>query len=151
MMWRWGFERMLPSSFSGCSVLTMVAGSRNRAVSVWEELCTKIRALSDCAFYGYARVSTDRQSLTAQVAAVRKHGAGEVFREVASRAKTDRAQLRRVLDQPRRRRRADGDAARPDRAIHPQLLNTLAAITGRKAGSARSATHGPIPPRRTAA
>ena len=34
-----------------------------------------------------------------QVAELRKHGAGKVFREVASGAKTDRAQLRRVLDQ----------------------------------------------------
>jgi hypothetical protein len=30
---------------------------------------------------------------------LRKHGAGKVFREVASGAKTDPAQLRRVLDQ----------------------------------------------------
>jgi Resolvase, N terminal domain len=49
--------------------------------------------------YGYARVSTDGQSVTAQVAALREHGAGKVFREVASGAKTDRAQLRRVLDE----------------------------------------------------
>jgi hypothetical protein len=49
--------------------------------------------------YGYARVSTDGQSVTAQVAELRKHGAGKVFREVASGAKSDRAQLRRVLDQ----------------------------------------------------
>jgi DNA invertase Pin-like site-specific DNA recombinase len=49
--------------------------------------------------YGYARVSTDGQSVVAQVAELRKHGAGKVFREVASGAKTDRAQLRRVLDQ----------------------------------------------------
>jgi len=47
--------------------------------------------------YGYARVSTDGQSVTAQVAALRKHGAGKVFREVASGAKTDRAQLRRLV------------------------------------------------------
>jgi DNA invertase Pin-like site-specific DNA recombinase len=49
--------------------------------------------------YGYARVSTDGQSVTAQVAALRKNGAGKVFREVASGAKTDRTQLRRLLDQ----------------------------------------------------
>jgi hypothetical protein len=36
-----------------------------------------------------------RQSVAAQVAALRKHGAGKVFREVASGAKTERAQLRR--------------------------------------------------------
>jgi DNA invertase Pin-like site-specific DNA recombinase len=34
--------------------------------------------------YGYARVSTDGQSVAAQVAALTKHGAGKVFREVAS-------------------------------------------------------------------
>jgi DNA invertase Pin-like site-specific DNA recombinase len=47
--------------------------------------------------YSYARVSTDGQSVAVQVAALRKHGAGEVFREVASGAKTERAQLRRIL------------------------------------------------------
>ena len=36
--------------------------------------------------YGYARVSTDGQSVNAQVVALRKHGAGKVFREVASGA-----------------------------------------------------------------
>ena len=43
--------------------------------------------------YGYARVSTDGQSVAAQVAGLRAAGAGKVFREVASGAKTDRAQL----------------------------------------------------------
>jgi DNA invertase Pin-like site-specific DNA recombinase len=84
--------------------------------------------------YGYARVSTDGQSVTAQVAALRKHGAGKVFREMASGAKTDRAQLRRLLDQPE-----PGDVltvTRLDRLARStrDLLNTLAAITGKKAG-----------------
>jgi DNA invertase Pin-like site-specific DNA recombinase len=84
--------------------------------------------------YGYARVSTDGQSVTAQVAALRKHGAGKVFREVASGAKTDRAQLRRLLDQL-----DAGDVlmvTRLDRLARStrDLLNTLAAVTGRKAG-----------------
>ena len=48
--------------------------------------------------YGYARVSTDGQSVEAQVAALTAAGAEKVFREVASGAKTDRAQLRRLLD-----------------------------------------------------
>jgi DNA invertase Pin-like site-specific DNA recombinase len=47
--------------------------------------------------YGYARVSTDRQSVEAQVRQLRAAGARKVFREVASAAKTDRAQLRRLL------------------------------------------------------
>ena len=70
--------------------------------------------------YGYGRVSTDGQSVTAQVAELRKHGADKVFREVASGAKTDRAQLRRLLDQLGRRRRAYGDTARPARPINPR-------------------------------
>jgi integrase/recombinase XerD len=47
--------------------------------------------------YGYARVSTDGQSIDAQVRQLTAAGARQVFREVASGAKTDRAQLRRVL------------------------------------------------------
>ena len=84
--------------------------------------------------FGYARVSTDGQSINAQVAALRKHGAGKVFREVASGAKTDRTQLRRVIDQL-----DAGDVlmvTRLDRLARStrDLLNTLAAITERKAG-----------------
>jgi Resolvase, N terminal domain len=45
-----------------------------------------------------ARVSTDGQSVEAQVRQLTKAGCKKVFREVASGAKTDRAQLRRLLD-----------------------------------------------------
>jgi DNA invertase Pin-like site-specific DNA recombinase len=47
--------------------------------------------------YGYARVSTDGQSVESQIGALTAAGAEKVFREVASGAKTDRAQLRRLL------------------------------------------------------
>jgi DNA invertase Pin-like site-specific DNA recombinase len=47
--------------------------------------------------YGYARVSTDGQSVAAQVAALNAAGATKVFREVASGAKTDRAQLGKAI------------------------------------------------------
>jgi DNA invertase Pin-like site-specific DNA recombinase len=40
--------------------------------------------------YGYARVSTDGQSVEAQVAALTATGAVTVYREVASGAKTAR-------------------------------------------------------------
>ena len=49
--------------------------------------------------YGYARVSTDGQSVDAQVKRLRAAGAERVFRETASGAKTERAQLRKALDQ----------------------------------------------------
>src|SRR6202162_1526201 len=84
--------------------------------------------------YGYARVSTDGQSVEAQVAALTAAGAEKVFREVASGAKTDRMQLRRLLDQL-----DAGDVltvTRLDRLARStrDLLNTLAAITAKKAG-----------------
>jgi hypothetical protein len=44
--------------------------------------------------YGYTRVSTDGQSVDAQVRQLAKAGCSKVFREVASGAKTDRTQLR---------------------------------------------------------
>jgi DNA invertase Pin-like site-specific DNA recombinase len=49
---------------------------------------------------GYARVSTDRQSVDAQVKQLRAAGAAKVWRETASDAKADRAQLGRALDHP---------------------------------------------------
>jgi len=84
--------------------------------------------------YGYARVSTDGQSVDAQVRQLAKAGCKKVFREVASGAKTDRAQLRRLLDVL-----DAGDVltvTRLDRLARSirDLLNTLAAITGKKAG-----------------
>ncbi len=48
--------------------------------------------------YGCARVSTDGQSVAAQVAALAEAGASKVFRETASGAKTDRTQLRRSVE-----------------------------------------------------
>lgn len=84
--------------------------------------------------YGYARVSTDCQSVDAQVRQLKNAGCSEVFREVASGAKTDRAQLRRVIDklQP-------GDVltvTRLDRLARStrDLLNTVACIAAKEAG-----------------
>jgi DNA invertase Pin-like site-specific DNA recombinase len=84
--------------------------------------------------YGYARVSTDGQSVDAQVKALHAAGAEKVFRETASGARADRAQLRRALDQL-----GKGDVlmvTRLDRLARStrDLLNTLAAIAGKKAG-----------------
>jgi DNA invertase Pin-like site-specific DNA recombinase len=47
--------------------------------------------------FGYARVSTDGQTLDAQVAALKAAGAEKVFSEKQSGAKTDRAALSRAL------------------------------------------------------
>src|SRR3954447_14805513 len=84
--------------------------------------------------YGYARVSTDGQSVDAQVRQLTKAGCKKVFCEVASGAKTNRAQLHKAINQLE-----GGDVlmvTRLDRLARStrDLLNTLAAITERKAG-----------------
>lgn len=83
--------------------------------------------------YGYARFSTDRQSLANQIKELRNAGAEKVFRETARGAKSDRAQLRRALDQL-----AADDVrlvARIDRLARStrDLLNILAAIAAKGA------------------
>src|ERR1700719_2305988 len=83
---------------------------------------------------GYARVSTDGQSVDAQVRQLRAAGAEKGWRETASGAKTDRVQLRRVLDQ------LDASdvlmVTRVDRLARStrDLLNILATIAEKKAG-----------------
>jgi DNA invertase Pin-like site-specific DNA recombinase len=47
--------------------------------------------------YGYARVSTDGQTLDAQRAALSAAGAEKIFQETASGAKTDRRELAKAL------------------------------------------------------
>jgi DNA invertase Pin-like site-specific DNA recombinase len=84
--------------------------------------------------YGYARVSTDGQSVDAQVNELRAAGAEKVFRETASGAQTNRAQLARVLAQL-----GKGDVltvTRLDRLARStrDLLNTLATVAAKGAG-----------------
>ena len=83
--------------------------------------------------YGYARVSTDGQSVAAQVAALRAAGADEVTREQASGAKTDRPKLRSLFA-----KLDEGDVllvTRLDRLARStrDLLNMLDAIAQRGA------------------
>lgn len=83
--------------------------------------------------YAYARVSTDGQSVAAQVKELRDAGAEKIFRETASGAKTDRVQLRRALAV------LDADdvllVTRLDRLARStrDLLNTLAQIAAKGA------------------
>jgi DNA invertase Pin-like site-specific DNA recombinase len=84
--------------------------------------------------YGYSRVSTDSQTLDAQVAALKAAGADKVFSEKQSGAKTDRAALARVLASL-----SAGDVlmvTRLDRLARStrDLLNVLATVAERGAG-----------------
>jgi len=81
------------------------------------------------AVYGYARVSTDGQTLDAQIASLEAAGADQVFAEKQSGAKSDRAALSRCMASL-----GAGDAllvTKLDRLARStrDLLNTLAAIT----------------------
>jgi DNA invertase Pin-like site-specific DNA recombinase len=85
-------------------------------------------------------------SVDAQVRQLRAAGAAKVFREVASGAKTDRAQLHRLLDQ-----RDAGDVlmvTRLDRLARStrDLLNTLATMAGKQASFRSLGDTGPTRP-----
>jgi DNA invertase Pin-like site-specific DNA recombinase len=82
---------------------------------------------------GYARVSTDGQTLDAQHTALAAAGCAKVYAEKVSGAKTDRAQLAKALASL-----ADGDClivTKLDRLARStrDLLNTLATISDRGA------------------
>jgi DNA invertase Pin-like site-specific DNA recombinase len=84
--------------------------------------------------FGYARVSTDGQTLDAQIAQLKAAGAEKIFREKMSGARADRPELARLM-----RTRTSVDVVlvtRLDRLARStrDLLNTLAAIADKQAG-----------------
>ena len=84
--------------------------------------------------YGYARVSTDGQTLDAQIAELKAAGAEKVFREKVSGARADRPELARLM-----RGLTAGDVVlvtRLDRLARStrDLLNTLASMAEKGAG-----------------
>ena len=84
--------------------------------------------------YGYARVSTDGQTLDAQREALKAAGASKLFAEKQSGAKTDRAALAKAVAALQA-----GDVlivTKIDRLARStrDLLNTLHEITGKGAG-----------------
>jgi DNA invertase Pin-like site-specific DNA recombinase len=70
--------------------------------------------------HAYARVSTDGQSVHAQARQLKAAGARKVWRETASGAKADRAQLRRALDQL-----DAGERSRPSIAAGGRAASTM--------------------------
>ena len=84
--------------------------------------------------FGYARVSTRDQDFNAQVAELMAAGCAKVYREKASGAKTDRAELAKVIS-----KLEPGDVlvvCRLDRLARStrDLLNIIEALTQRGAG-----------------
>src|SRR5262249_47430517 len=83
---------------------------------------------------GYARVSTDGQSLEAQQSALKANGAEKIFAEKVSGAKSDRKQLAKAIDAL-----GAGDVllvTRLDRLARStrDLLNVLATVSDKGAG-----------------
>jgi DNA invertase Pin-like site-specific DNA recombinase len=92
------------------------------------------KEVSKMMIYGYARVSTNGQDLAAQEAGLMAAGVAKVFKEKVSGAKTDRAELAKVI-----RRLEPGDVllvTRLDRLARStrDLLNILDDIAKRGAG-----------------
>ena len=89
---------------------------------------------AEMAIYGYARVSTDGQSLASQEAQLTAAGCAKVYAEKVSGAKSDRAELTKVL-----KRLSQGDVlvvSRLDRLARStrDLLNILDTIAKAGAG-----------------
>src|SRR5436190_8768854 len=100
----------------------MLIGKGFRCANVLNEMEALV------AIVGYARVSTDGQTLDAQQAALRAAGADQVYSEKISGAVTDRRQLARAIAAL-----APGDVllvTRLDRLARStrDLLNTLDAV-----------------------
>jgi DNA invertase Pin-like site-specific DNA recombinase len=88
----------------------------------------------EMALFGYSRVSTDGQSLTAQVAELKAANCQRIFKEKVSAAKSDRSQLNRLLAELDK-----GDVlvvTRLDRLARStrDLLNLLGAVAEKGAG-----------------
>src|SRR3954451_6734939 len=84
--------------------------------------------------FGYARVSSDGQTLDAQITQLKAAGAEKIFREKVSGARADRPELARLM-----RTLSAGDfvlVTRLDRLARStrDLLNTLASISDKQAG-----------------
>jgi DNA invertase Pin-like site-specific DNA recombinase len=92
--------------------------------------------------YGYARVSTQDQNLSAQLEALRKAGAQKVWREKISGARSDRPELAKLM-----RALGNGDVlviTKIDRLARStrELLNLIAAID--EAGAALKSLGDPL-------
>jgi DNA invertase Pin-like site-specific DNA recombinase len=111
---------MLANSYF--SVLAATAACRN------QDICRAMK------LYGYARVSTNRQALDAQVTQLEAAGCVRIFQEKISGAKSDRRELKKLL-----RSLQTGDlvlVTRLDRLARStrDLLNILALLSDRSAG-----------------
>jgi DNA invertase Pin-like site-specific DNA recombinase len=121
---RWSPHLVLHKSYNFCTkILTL----ENHAIFCAKDMHESGERIMTV--YGYARVSTDGQTLAAQDAALRAAGAAKVYSETASGAKTDRAELAKVI-----RRLDDGDVllvTRLDRLARStrDLLNVLHAVS----------------------
>src|SRR5262245_48959396 len=99
------------------------------------------------ATFGYARVSTRDQVLAGQIAELRAAGCGNIFKEKASGARTDRPELAKAI----RRLEAGDVLVATGWHARPGTCSTSSTPYPRPTpASNRSRTPGPIPPPLTA-
>jgi DNA invertase Pin-like site-specific DNA recombinase len=103
------------------------------AVATWQHMLLE-KGEAEMTVYGYARVSTDGQSLASQDAQLHAAGCAKVYSEKVSGAKTDRPELAKVV-----KRLGQGDVlvvTRLDRLARStrDLLNILDTIAKAGAG-----------------
>src|SRR3984893_4428698 len=85
-------EKACPTGISvACQTSPLVSRESGNSVAPTCEM------ESNMAIYGYARVSTDGQSLVAQIGELKSAKSEKVFQEKISGARTDRKQLARLI------------------------------------------------------
>jgi hypothetical protein len=126
----WGGPRLGPPLVAGQQKGAQTGSLRLSAIFE----CPKSLSCGPDPLLGYGRVSTDGQSLTAQVAELKAALCIEIFQEKVSGAKSDRKQLARLIA-----RLDKGDVlvvTRLDRLARStrDLLNVLGAVAEKGAG-----------------
>ena len=121
----------------GCVYRNEIVALQNQALAC----CISLFQNRAMITFGYARVSTDGQTLDAQRASLRAAGAQRIFEEKRSGAQTDRRQLNKLLSVI-----TDGDVVvvtRLDRLARStrDLLNILATVNERGAAFRSLADH----------